>query len=176
MPGSSKLTRKSKRLHRRVTRRKLVLPSIAEVNESAASNASGSASGSASASPMGMIPEYIEFPLRRKNADPVVIIKGIMKRTGITMKQKQKYARYVISQFTPQRLERLERIQSIRSGKHKLRSVPANVQERMTAGNNPANIVDYVLGKKELTMEQKEAVVQHVLKQYPASRLEAMEV
>jgi hypothetical protein len=36
--------------------------------------------------------------------------------------------------------------------------------------------VDYVLGKEELTMEQKEALVQHILKQYPASRLEAMEI
>ena len=174
MPGSSKLTRRSKRRHRRVTRRKLVLPSIAEVNESSG-HASGSDS-SASASPMGIIPTYINGPLKHKNTDPVNLIKKIMARTGITMKQKQKYARYVISQFTPQRLERLERIQKIRSGQQKLRSVPANVQERMTRGNNPANIVDYVLGKEELTMEQKEALVQHILKQYPASRLEAMGV
>lgn len=174
MPGSSKLTRRSKRRHRRVTRRKLVLPSIAEVNES-----SGYASGSdssASASPMGIIPTYINGPLKHKNTDPVKLINMIMGRTGITMKQKQKYARYVISQFTPQRLERLERIQKIRSGQQKLRSVPANVQERMAQGNNPANIVDYVLGKQGLTMEQKEELVQHVLKQYPASRLEAMGV
>jgi hypothetical protein len=174
MPSSSKLTRRSKRQHRRVTRRKLALPSIAEVNES-----SGYAAGSdssASASPMGIIPTYINGPLKHKNTDPVNLIKKIMARSGITMKQKQKYARYVISQFTPQRLERLERIQKIRSGQHKLRSVPANVQERMTRGNNPANIVDYVLGKEKLTMEQKEAVVQHILKQYPASRLEAMEI
>ena len=170
MPGSSKLTRRSKRRHRRVTRRKLVLPSIAEVNETNSPNSS------ASASPVGIIPTYINGPLKHKNTDPVQLINKIMARTGITMKQKQKYARYVISQFTPQRLERLERIQKIRSGQQKLRSVPANVQEKMSQGNNPANIVDYVLGKQGLTMEQKEELVQHVLKQYPASRLEAMEV
>ena len=76
MPGSSKLTRRSKRQHRRVTRRKLALPSIAEVNES-----SGYAAGSdssASASPMGIIPTYINGPLKHKNTDPVNLIKKIM--------------------------------------------------------------------------------------------------
>jgi hypothetical protein len=141
-----------------------VLPPIAEVNETSAGENS----------PMGNIPEYISSSLKRKNADPVQLIHKITARTGITLRQKEKYIRYVIAQFTPQRLERLERIQKIRSGKHKLRSVPANVQERMTAGNNPANIVDYVIGKQGLTIEQKEKIVQHILKQYPASRLETM--
>ena len=172
MPGSSKLTKKSRHRHRRVTRRKLVLPSIAEVNESAASNASGSSS--ASASPLGVIPEYIEHALRRKNTDPVHLINRIMARTGITMKKKRDYARYVISQFNPQRLERLERIHKIRSKSIRPRAVPANVQDRMTAGNNPANIVDYVIAKPDLTMENKEQIVRHVLAQYPASRIEAM--
>lgn len=162
----SVFTRRSKSRHRRVTRRKGVLPSIAEVN-----NENNSAREN---SPIGVIPEYISTSLKRKNADPVQLIHKITARTGITLKQKEKYIRYVISQFTPQRLQRLERLQKIRSGQHKLRSVPANVQERMTAGNNPANIVDYVLKKPDLSMEKKETIVQHILKQYPASRVEAM--